>query len=377
MHIQLSKRDLLRVATRMAGIAEKKSTMPILATTLLRADGASVTMAATDLYQSLIASIPAEVTKPGAFAVSAKDLVDRAKVLPEGPIELSVQADSLTLKGKGSARRFTMRGMPGADYPPLPKYDASAPSLTLDVAVLSRLVALSAFCVSNDEARVHLNSLLIEWEGDVMRAVAADGHRLARVDMKVGGQTEKTLLLPLKGINEIKRLCEELYSTPAEDSAGPTLKVVHAGATAFFIGGGSTFSVKLVDAQFPPYRQVIPQASPHVIRAPRTAMADAIRAVSVAAEAKTNGVKLSVTKGHVRLASESAMAGDGVDELNVEYEGPNMSTGFAAKYLNDALSALSSEDVTIGLSAELEPIVIRPVGLEGIDVVYVVMPMRI
>ena len=141
-----------------------------------------------------------------------------------------------------------------------------------------------------------------------------------------------------------------------------------------------TFSVKLIDAQFPPYEQVIPAQSDKVVRAPRTAFTDALRAVSVAASERTGSVKLSLAKGSMRITSESPESGDGFDEIPVEYTGPNMSIGFNAKYFLDVLAAVTDEEVAIGLSGELDPAVLRPAGATTTSdrqFLAVVMPMRI
>lgn len=377
MNIVTSKKDLLRVVTRMAGIAEKKSTMPTLSCVLLRAEGSSLTLVATDLYQSLTTSITADVSKTGLFAVPAKELVDRVKMMPDGPIELTSSDTALTLKSKGSARKFNMRGMPGEDFPPIPKADPGAPSFRLEATALSRIIALTSFCVSTDETRANLNSLQVEWEGETLRTVATDGHRLAKAEMQLASSASAAFLIPLKGIKEVQRMCEEVYATPSEDGAVPTLTIVHSGASAFFTAAGWTFSVKLVDAQFPPWRQVIPQEAPRTARAPRVALADAVKAVAVAASDRTQGVKFALSSGRLQLSSESPEAGDGVDEVPVEYAGPNMAIGFNAQYVVASLAALGTDEVLLGLNGELDPIVIRPLAGDGADALYVVMPMRI
>jgi DNA polymerase-3 subunit beta len=209
--------------------------------------------------------------------------------------------------------------------------------------------------------------------------VTTDGHRLSKIDVKVSGrQASSTMLIPLKAIHELRRLCDEMMAEGGDKNA--EISITQSGSSAFFQGAGMTFSVKLVDAQFPPYAQVIPQASEKVVRAPRSAFADALRAVSVAASERTGGVKLSLAKGSMRITSESPESGDGFDELPVEYTGPNMSIGFNAKYYLDVLGAISDEEVAIGLSGELDPAVLRPAGATTTSdrqFLAVVMPMRI
>ena len=194
------------------------------------------------------------------------------------------------------------------------------------------------------------------------------------------------MLIPLKAIQELRRLCDEMLAEgpTAQNDKGegkkPELLITQSGASAFFQGAGTTFSVKLVDAKFPPYSQVIPANSEKIVRAPRSGLADALRAVSVAASERTGGVKLSLTKGSMRITSESPESGDGYDEIPIEYAGPNMSIGFNAKYFLDVLAAITDDEVAVGLSGELDPAVLRPAGATTTSdrqFLSVVMPMRI
>ncbi len=373
MNVLVSKKDLLHLATRAAGVAEKKSTMPTLSMVHIEASTDRLTLSATDLYQSIVDSCPAETTKPGAIAVGAGDLVARIKTMPDGPVSLSTNDHTLVIKSVGTARKFNLRGMDAGDFPPLPKIDPNAARLTLDAPVLSSLIAHTIFSVATDETRPHLNGTLVEWDGDVIRAVSTDGHRLSKAERKVAGQTSLTMLIPLKAIKAIQDLASGMVG--AED-APAAIAIVQAGASAFFLAGSATFSVKLVDAQFPPWKQVIPETAARSLRAPRTALADAIRSVCVAAGA-TFGVKLSLSTGTMRLASESAETGAGNDEIPVEYSGENMSIGLNGRYLLDVLGALSSDEVIIELNNELDPMVVKPTQSTGTDFVGVLMPMRI
>src|SRR4051812_2163713 len=383
MELTVAKKDLLKIVARMQGVAERKSTMPVLANVLLAVDGPNaLRLAATDLYLSLLGRVPAEVAKPGSVAVSAKDLFERVKMMPDGPVVIATQDNATTtLKASGSARRYTLRGMPGDDFPPLPQPAEGSPTLALDVEVLSELIQKTHFSISTDETRAHLNSALFEWEGDIVRMVTTDGHRLSKVDVKVSGrQASATMLIPLKAILELRRLCDEMLAEPRDGDKKPELLITQSGSSAFFQGAGMTFSVKLVDAQFPPYSQVIPANSEKVVRAPRNAFADALKAVSVAASERTGGVKLSLAKGSMRITSESPESGDGFDEIPVEYAGPNMSIGFNAKYFLDVLASVTDDEVAISLSGELDPAVLRPAGATTTSdrqFLAVVMPMRI
>jgi DNA polymerase-3 subunit beta len=381
MELTVPKKELLRLVTRMQGVAERKSTMPVLSNVLLAVDGPSaLRVAATDLYLALVGRVSGDVSKGGSVAVSAKDLLERVRMMPDGPIHLVSQDNATTtIKAAGSARRYTLRGMPGDDFPPLPTPAEGSPSLALDVEVLQELVAKTHFSISADETRAHLNSGLFEWDGDVVRMVTTDGHRLSKMEVKVSGrQASATMLIPLKAIHELRRLCDEIvaeHKDAGKEGSKPQLQITQSGSSAFFTGGGMAFAVRLVDAQFPPYAQVIPQQSEKVVRIPRAPFADALRAVSVAASERTGGVKLAFGKGTMRISTESPESGEGFDEVPIEYAGPNMTIGFNAKYFLDVLGALDDDEVQLGLGGELDPAVIKPVSAR--QFLAVVMPMRI
>jgi DNA polymerase III subunit beta len=377
MEVTVPKKELLRLVTRMQSVAERKSTMPILSSVLLTTEGSSLKLSATDLYLGLVGKVSAEVTKPGTVAVPAKDLFERIKMMPEGPIQISApDASATTLKAKGSARRYTLRGMPGGDFPPLQVPQEGAPSLSLGVSILRELIEKTFFSISTDETRAHLNSALFEWEGNVVRMVTTDGHRLSKMEIKLGDkQASAAMLIPQKAIMELRGLCDEITQDVGKDAE---LKITQSGSSAFFQSGNLLFSVKLVEAQFPPYAQVIPQNQDKIVKAPRLDLANALKAVSIAANERTGGVRFQVNPGVVRITSESPDTGDGFDELAVDYQGATITIGFNAKYFLDVLAALSEDEVALSLSGDLDPAVLRSASpKEGRDFLAVVMPMRI
>jgi DNA polymerase-3 subunit beta len=377
MELSVAKKDLLKLVSRMQGVAERKSTMPVLSNVLLAVDGPNaLRVAATDLYLSIAGKVPAEVKKGGSVAVPAKDLLERVRMMPEGSVQIvTTDGASTNIKASGSPRRYTLRGMPGDDFPPLPQAAESAPTLSLSVDVLAELMQKTYFSISTDETRAHLNSALFEWDGDTVRMVTTDGHRLSMMEQKVvGKQATATMLIPLKAILELRRLCDELNAEGGKDQK-PEIMITQSGSSAFFQAGTTTFSVKLVDAQFPPYAQVIPQATEKKVRVARGPLADALRAVSIAASERTGGVKLQLGGGTMRITSESPESGDGSDEVPIEYNGPAITVGFNAKYFLDVLGALGEDEVELGLSGELDPAVVKPVSERKF--LAVVMPMRI
>ncbi len=382
MELVAPKKNLLRLLQRCQGVADKKSTMPVLANVLLSAEGTELRVAATDLYLSVSGSLEAEVKRAGSIAVPARDMFDRVKHMPDGPIKIAVGSSAATIiQAVGSARRYTLHGLPGSDFPALPEPAEDTDSLTLSVAMLSRLFARTHFSISTDETRAHLNCALFECikakadKSALVRMVTTDGHRLSKMEIMVEAlDAETIMLIPHKAVQELRKLLDEL-----SDNRDTTKVVIsQTGPNAFFNLLGVQFSVKLIDAVFPPYEAVVPSSADRAVRTAREPFREALRAVALAASDRTGGVKLGVGDNALRITSESPESGNGFDEVPVDYDGPEISVGFNARYLLDVLNAMESEDeVTIGLSGELDPAVLRPATNNQDDYIAVVMPMRI
>ncbi|MEZ4310735.1 MAG: DNA polymerase III subunit beta [Polyangiaceae bacterium] len=375
MDVVIPKKDLNKLLERCHGVADKKSAVPALANVLLTAEGRSLRVAATDLYLAMSGQSEAEITTGGSIAVPAKDLFERVRAMPEGPIQVSTtDGAQTTIKAVGQARRYTLHGLPGNDFPLLPRPAADAPALELPVELLSLLMARTHFSISPDETRAHVNSALFEWSGDRVRMVTTDGHRLSKMEATVAGTSATaTMLIPLKAVSELRRLTDQARSEKIS-----TLVIQQSGPNAFFTVAGMVFSVKLVDAQFPPYQQVIPASPARTVRAPRLPFIDALKAIQLAASDRTGGVKLSLVPGALRITSESPESGNAFDEIAVDYSGPEMTIGFNAKYFLDVLAAIDEEEVALGLSGELDPAVLMPATeSDAQSYIAVVMPMRI
>ena len=374
MHVVVSKKELLKILAHCQGVADKKSTMPVLGNVLLTAGKDSLKLSATDLYLAVLGDVPAKVEESGSVAVGAKDLFDRVKMMPDAMLSISTDGAQTTIRAQGSARRYTLNGLFGEEFPALPKADEGAPKMSLEISALRDLINSTHFSISTDETRLHLNSALFEWEGSHVRMVTTDGHRLSKRETSVSGDGNAKMLIPLKGVLELRRLCDEARA--AGDDALVTIQ--QSGPNAFFAMSGFQFSVKLVDAQFPPYDQVIPSTTARSIRAPRAAVADALRAVSIAASDRTGGVKLTLSNNTMRFSSESPESGDGFDEVPVEYDEEELTIGFNARYFLDVLSAFTDEHLVLGVSGELDPATITPGNnTDAENYLAVIMPMRI
>lgn len=368
MKLTAPKSTLLAAIGTCVGIADKKSSIPILSTALLTTTPTTLTLKATDMFLSSVCTIDVEA-EPGTIAIDARELFDRVKAMPDGDVTIDIGKNKqATIKVKGAARRFTLYAQHGEDYPQLFTPPAAADPLSIQRKDLVELIQRTHFSISTDETRAHVNSLLLELDGNTIRAVSTDGHRLSKAEaIGTVDHNPVTMLLPLKGVLELKKRIE------ASDAESVSLVV--SQPWAIFTIDGVAFGVKLVDAQFPPYQQVIPKKSDHIARVPRSALSEAIDAVKLSVSDRTGGIKLTVLSGKVRITSESPEHGNSLDEIDADYEGAEQTVGMNAKYINDVLRALDSAEVEIGLTGELDPVVVKPVGDE--QFVGCLMPMRI
>lgn len=375
MDIVVPKKDLQKLLERCHGVADKKSAVPALANVLLTAEGRTIRVAATDLYLGMSGECEAEVATRGAIAIPAKDTFERVKAMPEGPVQITVtEGARATIKAVGQPRRYTLPGLPGNDFPLLPKAGPDAPALELPVDVLALLMERTHFSISLDETRAHVNSALFEWSGDLVRMVSTDGHRLSKMESRVPGASATTsMLIPLKAIGELRRLVDAARAAKAT-----VVQIRQAGPNAFFDVAGIQFSVRLIDAQFPPYESVLPAAPPFEVRAPRLKLVDAIKALQVAASEKTGGVKFTFTGGALRLTTESPEHGAGFDQVDIDYAGKEVTIGLNAKYVLDVLTAFDDDDAVLAFASELDPMVVKPgADTPGDSYIGVIMPCRL
>ncbi|MCA9534505.1 MAG: DNA polymerase III subunit beta [Myxococcales bacterium] len=375
MEFSISKRDFLRCLARTHAVADRKSSMPILSNILLATEGTDrVRLSATDLYLGVTSLSVADVKRAGSVAISARTLFDIVKNLPEGEVSFSVGPNHACEIRCGKVR-YKIPGMADDDFPPLPVPE-NATFAELDATRLGELIGLTQYSMSHDDTRPHLSGTLLEIDGGKLRLVTTDGHRLSKAEHSTGVTLEFTMLVPHKGIAELKRMIEEARADLKGGEAVATVAVAKTKGHAFFVREGLSLSVKLADEQFPPYNKVIPKQQSKRVVASRARLVESLRRINLVANDKSGGVQLHLSPGLLRVQSQNPDVGEGVEELEVDYAGDPLSIGFNAKYLLEALNALSHDEVALELNGEVDPGVIKPVG-DGADFVGVVMPMRI
>ena len=378
MELIIEKQQFLRGLARTHGVADRKSSMHILSNVLLSAEGTdSLRLSATDLYLGVTALVPATIKKGGTIAVAARTLFDIVKNLPDGEVHWAM-SDSHAVELSCGKVRYRIPAMPGEDFPPLPNA-GEAEFAELDAAALSELITLTQYSMSHDDTRPHLAGTLFEGDGKVIRMVTTDGHRLSKAERKVVGKSPMmnfSMLVPYKGISELKRLLDDVKAAKGKADTPATIGIATAGGNAFFQREDLSLSVKLADEHFPPYNKVIPTKQSRTVIASRGPLVEALRRISLVANDKSGGVQLMIEPGTLRLQSQNPDVGEGSEEVDVDYAGDGLRIGFNARYLLDALGALPHDEVALELSGERDPGVVKPVGDDS-GFVGVIMPMRI
>ena len=381
MDFTIRKRDFLRCLARTHAVADRKSSMPILSNVLIGSEGSDrLRLSATDLYLAVTAIAVAKIEKGGNVAISARTLFDIVKNLPEGDVQVSV-GDNHACEIRCGKVRYRIPGMPDDEFPPLPLPEG-ATFAELDAVALGELIGLTQYSMSHDDTRPHLSGSLFEIGEGRLRLVTTDGHRLSKAEHATSAESEFTMLVPHKGITELRRMIDDAKvaakeaKTESGEKATPTVAVAKQGGHAFFVREGMSLSVKLADEQFPPYQKVIPKQQSKRVVASRARLVESLRRINLVANDKSGGVQLHLEPGLLRVQSQNPDIGEGSEEVEVDYAGDPLAIGFNAKYLLEALGALSHDEVALELNGEVDPGVLKPVG-DGADFVGVVMPMRI
>jgi DNA polymerase-3 subunit beta len=365
MDFRIAKLEFLRGLRLAQSIADRKSTMPMLANVLLRTMGKSkLLIAATDLNVSVTAELKSSNTAEGGLTVSAKSLHDIVSSAPGDDVTLR-RAENNWAELKSGKVNFRVVGMPDRDFPKIPDARESQFS-EVDAGTLREMIDRTLFSVCNDETRFHLNGVLFESSGDKARMVSTDGHRLSKVERSLNGGPTLTsgVIIPKKGLLELKRVLE----------GASMVKVSVRTPYLFVVNDDVTLAVKLIDAQFPPYEMVIPKEHKKTLVIDRHRLIDALKRAQLMSS-DTRGVKLSAENGVLTITSDNPDMGEVREELDAEYAGSAVSIGFNPKYVIELLAQMGSDQVGLHLGGELDPGLFKP--LTGDDYLGVVMPMRI
>lgn len=365
MDFRIAKLEFLRGLRLAQNIADRKSTMPMLANVLLRTMGKTkLLIGATDLNVSVTAELKSQNNAEGGLTVNAKSLHDIVSSAPGEEISLR-RADNNWAELKSGKAAFRVVGMPDRDFPKVPDARESQFS-EVDAATVREMIDRTLFSVCNDETRFHLNGVLFESGADRARMVSTDGHRLSKVERALPGGPALTagVIIPKKGLLELKRVLE----------GATTVKLAIRTPYLFVVHDDVTLAVKLIDAQFPPYEMVIPKEHQKTMVIDRLRLIDALKRAQLMSS-DTRGVKFSVDNGSLVITSDNPDLGEVREELDAEYTGTPLSIGFNPKYVIELLGQMSSDQVGLHLGGELDPGLWKP--LTGDDYLGVVMPMRI
>lgn len=367
MKLNIDKNSFMKVLQRIQGIVEKRNTMPILANVLIEASGDKINIMATDLEVFIKDSSGAAVSEEGSITVNARKVFEIVKELPDNTVDVSTSKENkLTLKS-GKAK-FNIMGLPAKDFPVFPSIN-EAKLEAIDSATIKEMIDKTAFAVSTDETRYNINGFLLEKDDTKLRMVATDGHRLAMIekkDVKIPAGAKESVLLPRKGVMEIRKLLEE---KEGDFLLGITQK------NAVMKKDDATIIIRLLEGDFPDYKKVIPKDNEKPVIADKTNMLSSLKRVSLLSSDKIKGVKFSFSRAKLTLSSSSPDIGEATEEMDVDYKEADMDIAFNARYFIDMLEAIDEEKITIALKDSLSPGIVKPAGSE--DYTYIIMPMRL
>nr|WP_314537933.1 DNA polymerase III subunit beta [uncultured Ottowia sp.] len=373
--LKTSQDQLLSALQSVAGIVERRHTLPVLANVLLKKEGGSIQLTTSDLEIQI--RTHAELGgDEGSFAttVGVRKLIDILRTMPaDQTVSLESQQEKLLLKGGKS--RFTLQTLPAEDFPLVQEAPGFGPAFSVPQKTLKDLLGQVSFSMAVHDIRYYLNGILFETDGKRLSLVATDGHRLAftsaTLDVEVPRQQ---VILPRKTVIELERLLSDAAAPEGEQV--PMIEMQFAANQAKFSFGGMEFVTKLVEGKFPDYNRVIPQSPKNSVTLGRAVLLACLQRTAIMTSDKFKGVRLNLEPGTLRIASSNAEQEEAVDELDIDYGGDAIEIGFNVTYLMDVLSTLKQQEmVTIGLQDANSSALITLPGDDNFK--YVVMPMRI
>ena len=368
MEFATSKESLHKELQAMQGIVEKKSTIPILANIVIDAKKDRLELLATDLEVAMRTGCDAVVKAPGSVTLSARRLFDIVRYLPDAEVKIKGD-DGNWVEIRCEKARFRMVGLPPEDFPAIPEFDFSK-GIAIERSLLLDVIGKVAFAITTDEGRYQLGGALTMISKRHLTMVATDGHRLAFADGRIEkGAAEKAIdmILPRKALIELARLGEgedEIILGKKENQA-------------FFKVGETILSANLLSGKFPDYEKVIPEGNDKLLKFRSDDFVSVVRRVALLSGERSRAVKFALKDGTLEISSNNPEVGEASESVEVEYSGAPIEVGFNARYILDFLQAMGPGEFILALKDGSTQGLLRPVGLEGRDYRYVVMPMRI
>ena len=366
MEISISRDDLIKPLGQVAGVVERRQTLPILAYALIRQQDGRLTLTGTDLEVEVLAGMNVDASADGDMTVPARKLLDICKGLPaDANIQISLKGEKAVVRSGRS--RFTLVTMPATDFPAI---EASEWSETFEIPqkIFKELLENTQFCMAHQDVRYYLNGLLLELDGKKLKTVATDGHRmaLAEVELEESMGSNRQVIVPRKGVLELSRFLED-----SDDTVKISLGVNHIRVELPQL----TFTSKLIDGRFPDYNKVVPVAQSKEILVDRQIFRDALSRAAILSNEKYRGVRLSLAENTLTITAHNPEQEEAEEEVPVDYTGEDMEIGFNVNYIIEAVSALETEQVKLGLNDPNSSCTLMASDSDA--ALYVVMPMRL
>ncbi len=372
MKVTLERSALLKSLGHVHRVVERRNTIPILSNVLLQASGSGLQLKATDLDLEITETAPADIGTAGATTLPAHTLYDIVRKLPDGAqVSLETSGETGQLLLRSGRSRFNLQSLPESDFPDLAAEDLSH-KFKLPAGELKKLIDKTQFAISNEETRYYLNGIFLhvaDVDGHAMlRAVATDGHRLARLETAApaGANGMPGVIVPRKAVSEVQKLIEDPTTDVAIELSTTKIR---------FVIGDVTLTSKLIDGTFPDYARVIPANNDKFLTVERGDFQAAVDRVSTISSERGRAVKLSVADGKLTLSVTNPDSGSATEELEVDYNAAPLEIGFNARYLLDIAQQLDSDTALFKLNDPGSPTIVQ--DRDGASALYVLMPMRV
>jgi DNA polymerase III subunit beta len=372
MKLTIERAALLRALGHVQSVVERRNTIPILSNVMLRAESGGLSLSATDMDLEIVATVTAQVARKGATTAPAHTLYDIVRKLREGAqLEFDAAGDKGSMTLRSGRSTFTLACLPPEDYPLMAGGDL-AHSFTLSAADLKRLIDRTRFAISMEETRYYLNGIFLHAaksnEVPMLRAVATDGHRLARMEIPLpeGAAGMPGVIVPRKTVTELRKLIDEIDQD---------VQVSLSDTKIRFGFGNAVLTSKLIDGTFPDYDRVIPSGNDKVLEVPCKEFAEAVDRVSTISTEKSRAVKLTIERGSLMLSATSPENGTATEELEVRYSASPIEIGFNSRYLLDITEQIEGEGARFAMADAASPTVVRDTA--DTSALYVLMPMRV